>query len=135
MRPCWGKIAKSDIALKQQHKTTGKGDKQYKDGLNTDRNMVYSSKSKTMIIESQTRNICTPPPSPSLYLLSSLFNRSWHVKVHVTPLTNKQITDHTSENSFFLHQQTVIIYKLIVSTPSAAFNRSTAFSWFSPSTL
>ena len=34
------------------------------DGLNTDRDMAYSSKCKMTIFQIQTRDICTPPPSP-----------------------------------------------------------------------
>ena len=36
------------------------------DGLNTDRDMAYSSKCKMTIFKIQTRDICTPPPPPPL---------------------------------------------------------------------
>ena len=47
------------MALKQWHKTRWNGNKWHKDGLNTDRNMAYSSKCKTTIFEIQTREIRT----------------------------------------------------------------------------
>ena len=38
--------------------------KQHKDGLNTDRDMVYSSKCETTIFEIQTETYGPPPPNP-----------------------------------------------------------------------
>ena len=38
--------------------------KQHKDGLNTDRDMVYSSKCETEVFEIQTGTYGYPPPPP-----------------------------------------------------------------------
>ena len=52
------------MGLKQRHKTTWNDDKRYKDGLNTDRDMAFSSKRETTAFEIKTRNIGNPPPLP-----------------------------------------------------------------------
>ena len=65
-RPCLGKISTSYMALKQWHKTRWNGDKEHKDGLNTNRNMAYSKCQTTIIFEIQTRDIRTPTKRTSI---------------------------------------------------------------------
>ena len=49
--------------LKQQHKAKY-GDKRYKDGLNTDRDMTYSSKHKMAVFGISDHGYTPPPPLP-----------------------------------------------------------------------
>ena len=42
------------------------------DGLNTDKDMAYSSKCKMTIFQIQTRDICTPPPLPQEDLFTGI---------------------------------------------------------------
>ena len=44
MRPCQGEVLTCDMALKQRHKTDEMVTEKHKDGLNIDRDIVYSSK-------------------------------------------------------------------------------------------
>ena len=63
------------MALKPLHKTDeNNGDKQHKNGLNTDRDMANSSNCKTTVFEIQTREIPTPPPprGPHMRRMSEL---------------------------------------------------------------
>ena len=58
------------MALKQRHKTDEMVTEKHKDGLNIDRDMVYSSKWETTVFEIQTRNIHNPPtPLPQEALI------------------------------------------------------------------
>ena len=52
------------MVLKHRHKTWWNGDIRHKDGLNTNSDMAYSLKHKTMIFEIQTRDIYIPPKKP-----------------------------------------------------------------------
>ena len=63
----WGKIATSDMALKQRHNSRWNGDKhELEDGLNTDRGMAFSSNHETTIFKTQNGDICTSPKRASL---------------------------------------------------------------------
>ena len=51
--------------VKQWHKTRWNGEKRHNDGLNTDRDMAYSSKCEAPIFEIQTSDIRKPPKGAS----------------------------------------------------------------------
>ena len=63
------------MALKQQHKAKyGHADKRYKDGLNTDWDMTYSSKHE-MAVFGISDHGCTPPPPSLPKRISSVENQ------------------------------------------------------------
>ena len=58
----WKGIITYDMALKQRHNSRRNGNKhELEDGLNTDRDMAFSSNHETTIFNTQTGDICTPP--------------------------------------------------------------------------
>ena len=61
MRPCWGKIPTSNMALKWRYQTRCNGDKRHEDELNTDTWLTpQNSKRPHLKLIIQTRDICIP---------------------------------------------------------------------------
>ena len=59
MRPCWGKIPTSNMALKWRYQTRCNGDKRHEDELNTDTWLTpQNSKRPHLKLIIQTRDIC-----------------------------------------------------------------------------
>ena len=53
------------MASKEWQKTRWNGNRRHKDGLNTDRDMAYSSTCEMTVFEMQTKGKFDPPPPPA----------------------------------------------------------------------